>query len=398
MVCPRIFRDPHRRRLGFLLRSLSAVGFVFLMSSSLTAQQHSLPLDQTSTEERVRQPGWWPTKRLPSNQGFVGAGACQKCHTSIAEQASTPMARTMMPARDSAIVTNHAGKPFSVGPYTYQLTQSTSGPNLSISSAGQTLNAPLDWAFGFGTIGQSFLYQRQGQTLESRFNYFGSTDGFDFTPGRSQAKEHDIESGLGRPISAIEVGKCLGCHATGLTENPTPERVTAGIHCESCHGPGASHTAAMQSGLEQQGRDLIFNPAKLSPGVANDFCGSCHRAWWDVELNGSSGVSTVLFQPYRLQGSRCWGENGDRRLTCVACHDPHQSRNRDAASYDQTCLACHVASTSAKPDATHPGAACPVATSKCVTCHMRKYELPEMKNRFTDHKIRISKPDEPFRD
>ncbi len=371
------------------------LGWVLLAVLAAGAQQKSLPLEQMSTAEHVRQSGWWPTKRLPTRDGFVGPAACQKCHASAWEQISTPMAHTMVAARDSRVLAAHKGESFTVGPYSYQLRQNPEGPTLTVTEGGQSLTAPVDWAFGFGTIGQSFLYERDGQKLESRFNYFGASDGFDFTPGRSKAAEHDIASGLGRKISSIEVGKCLGCHATGVTEKPDPGQVIPGITCEACHGPGANHTGAMKSGLDQQGVGLIFNPKKLSPGAANDFCGSCHRSWWDVELNGGSGVATVLFQPYRLQSSKCWGEKGDARLTCVSCHDPHQARSRDAASYDGNCLSCHV-SRAAKPDATHPGAACPVGTDKCITCHMRKYELPEMKSRFTDHKIRISKADEPF--
>jgi formate-dependent nitrite reductase cytochrome c552 subunit len=30
-----------------------------------------------------------------------------------------------------------------------------------------------------------------------------------------------------------------------------------------------------------------------------------------------------------------------------------------------------------------------VATTKCVTCHMPKYDVPEMHYSFTDHLIRI---------
>jgi hypothetical protein len=46
----------------------------------------------------------------------------------------------------------------------------------------------------------------------------------------------------------------------------------------------------------------------------------------------------------------------------------------------------------------HPGAACPVSTSKCVSCHMPKYELPGFHGKFTDHWIRIAKPGTAFPD
>ena len=38
-----------------------------------------------------------------------------------------------------------------------------------------------------------------------------------------------------------------------------------------------------------------------------------------MTLAGEKGVKALQSQPFRLQSSRCWGE-GDRRITCVACH------------------------------------------------------------------------------
>lgn len=40
--------------------------------------------------------------------------------------------------------------------------------------------------------------------------------------------------------------------------------------------------------------------------------------------------------------------------------------------------------------------ACPAAQGRCVTCHMPKIELPGAHFRFTDHRIRIVKPNEPY--
>ena len=57
-----------------------------------------------------------------------------------------------------------------------------------------------------------------------------------------------------------------------------------------------------------------------------------------------AGVFNVRFAPYRLENSRCWAE-GDSRITCVACHDPHKPLSHDVASYDANCLACHVSNT-----------------------------------------------------
>jgi hypothetical protein len=101
-------------------------------------------------------------------------------------------------------------------------------------------------------------------------------------------------------------------------------------------------------------------------------------------------VENVRFQPYRLENSRCWGD-GDARLTCAACHDPHKPLNHDPGAYDKKCLACHASSRSQKPSQDHPGKACPAAAKNCVTCHMPQVQLPSMHSLFVDHRIRVAR-------
>jgi hypothetical protein len=114
-----------------------------------------------------------------------------------------------------------------------------------------------------------------------------------------------------------------------------------------------------------------------------------------------------------LESSKCWGK-GDARLTCIACHNPHQELQTDASAYDTNCLSCHTTKDSKDKTASeskavgenktisqtkisdHPGAACPVSTKNCVTCHMPKVYVPEMHYNFTDHRIRIARAGEPY--
>jgi hypothetical protein len=91
-----------------------------------------------------------------------------------------------------------------------------------------------------------------------------------------------------------------------------------------------------------------------------------------------------------LENSRCWAE-GDARITCIACHDPHKPLVQVSSAYDANCLRCHVAIATEKKTADRPGSACPVATKDCVTCHMPKVEPPNLHSAFTDHWIRIAK-------
>lgn len=86
------------------------------------------------------------------------------------------------------------------------------------------------------------------------------------------------------------------------------------------------------------------------------------------------------------------------RLTCIACHNPHEPLSKDTASYDAKCLACHVTSPMDKPIRDHPGPACPVGTKQCANCHMPKIDIPEMHSAFADHLIRVVRKDAPIPD
>jgi hypothetical protein len=133
---------------------------------------------------------------------------------------------------------------------------------------------------------------------------------------------------------------------------------------------------------------LIFNPARLSPADSMDFCGACHRTSADVSLSFIAGIFNLRFPAYRLEQSRCWG-NGDARLTCTACHDPHKPRVQDAAFYDKVCLGCHSPASDAHKDHAHAIGICKVSKNDCVSCHMPKYTIPSMHTAFTDHKIAV---------
>ena len=105
----------------------------------------------------------------------------------------------------------------------------------------------------------------------------------------------------------------------------------------------------------------------------------------------AASVAALGSQPFRLQSSACWGRAGDARLVCSSCHDPHRPADRDPLAYDARCLACHGKVSGVQGKQRTPGA-CTVGTSGCVTCHMPKYEVPEMRYSFTDHLIRVVRP------
>lgn len=317
----------------------------------------------------------------------MGAAACAECHSELFKGQQ----RHAM-ARSSSLLTNpDAATPavhLAIGPAQYSIQNEDKSLVYTVRYNGQSFSAPLEWVFGSGHHGQTFLYRRGDQWWETHITLF---EGFDpgVTPGESDAIPASLAEALGRWIPDQELRQCFGCHTTAATTGGkfNPETAIAGISCEGCHGPGAAHVALAHAGLDRD-PGMTFNPARLPPPSSVDFCGSCHRTWWDVSEMPDPGIKVVRFPAYRLEESRCWG-NGDARLTCVACHNPHEPLGTKASGYDEKCLRCHVKSAAIRPSAGHPGAACPVKTSNCTSCHMPKYELPDTHARFTDHRIRV---------
>jgi len=114
----------------------------------------------------------------------------------------------------------------------------------------------------------------------------------------------------------------------------------------------------------------------------------------DIQMGGGMGLPTVRFPAYRLQNSRCW--RNDLRIQCTACHDPHKPLVREASAYDDKCLACHATAGATQASAGKPGKACPTATKDCATCHMPKYDFPDVHHKFTDHDIRVVREGAPI--
>jgi hypothetical protein len=385
----------------FLLH-LAACGLLF---ATHVLCPDSLPA-QMATEDRLLFRGWWPRHSAPSATEYIGPGECAKCHSQrAASQKYTAMARTALPVADSDVLSQRDHLNFQHGKFSYQIMTGAGKSVLAVTDGSQNLSAPLMWSFGDGHVGQSYLFQRDGNFYESRVSYFDTLKALDFTPGRNLTDPQNLEQAMARPVNGSEVVRCFACHTTASTINDKLDRsrITPGISCEACHGPGLKHAIAQQMAsaegqvLESDAKtDSIFDPARLSPPDAVDFCGSCHGTWWDVKLAPPVGVANVRSQPYRLEKSRCWGKTGDARITCVACHDPHQKLVRDTASYDKNCLSCHAAATAMKPTQDHPGPACRVGTKDCASCHMPRYELADFHYKFTDHDIRVVRPDAPY--
>ena len=360
-----------------------------------------------TTQERFETESWWPTMPSVSLEAFAGSNTCARCH---AEEASHKPATSMQRAAELGKVATFLkakrSTNFASPPFTYSLVADAEGIEYSASDGEHRIAHKLDWVMGAGELGRTFLYEQDGHWYQSEATFYTEPDRLDITTGLSRPRGATLAEALGEVLSAEDASRCFSCHTvhSTTTHGFSPLHAEAGLGCEACHGPARAHVERMNAadknvvGAHGTNSELgVFNPAKLSPVDANDFCGACHRAYSDAMLSTGGMVTTavVRFQPYRLEESKCWRKTQDARLTCVECHDPHQPLNRDTGSYDRYCLSCHTGGAKGvEPE--HAGAVCPKAKSQCVTCHMPKVAIASMHGSFTDHFIRVVKADEGF--
>jgi len=392
----------NKNGIGVCLLSLSCL---LVCAARLHSQQSGTAAIQATTPERVGTEPWWPTKSTVALEAFAGSSSCSGCHAeAVAGRLITPMQRAAEHASEARFLKVKPLINFSSPPFSYSLTANAAGIMYSVSAKEQRLSHNLDWVMGAGELGRTFLYQMDGHWFQSRISAYAGPAALDLTTGLSRNSSADLIAALGERLSPEDARRCFSCHTVHSTTVTgfNPLHAEPGIGCEACHGPARKHVSAMREPAMHSAKDAqesdtdIFDPAKLSPSDSIDFCGSCHRTFADVVLSAgqSTGTAVVRFQPYRLEESRCWRETLDARMTCVACHNPHKPLNRDATSYDKNCLQCHSATSG--EHAQHAGNLCPKAKSQCVACHMPKVFIASMHGTFTDHFIRIVRPDEGF--
>lgn len=351
---------------------------------------------------------WRPT-HTSSGARYAGNDACAQCHTQTATQPTTPMGIALENIADSRILSTHPRLTFKSGPYTYTITREGNRSIYSVTDGRDTITTPLLYAFGQGKVGQTYVLEYEGKFYESGVSFFNEIKGLDYTLGSPRQPAKTLKEAVGRLMDAADTKECFSCHSTAsVSDNKLQlDKLTPGVTCEGCHGPGANHIAAMKArrqpgaktntGAPSLNNTQILNPGRFDTDGQSQFCGACHRTWTHVSLMRLTGVANVRFQPYRIFGSKCY-DFDDKRISCTACHNPHEELKHDAAFYDAKCLACHQADQKVKQTgaAANKFPACPVGKQNCASCHMPKYELPGSHYKFTDHRIRVTRPGEPY--
>ncbi len=328
----------------------------------------------------------------PSATAFVDERACVECHSEEAgKHARNGHADTFRSTRESAAAQQLAGRTFFDAErrltYAYQV---DAEGRLAVSLPDQLGGDlfPLDYALGSGHNALTFLSlipDGLGDTVgvEHRLTLYRSGDEWelDLTPGhRGAVADQEVEL-FGKLMRGDTLTGCIGCHTvTAEIRGHQLADVRPHVGCQSCHGAGAEHVAAMRGDdLVEDGGDYGALPRQTAAEQVA-LCGKCHRLPADqppADLSPNI-IQNVRFQPAGLIQSECY--TASQSLRCSSCHDPHDTVSRDQRHYEQRCLNCHEGTGQT---------ACPVSPQdRCIDCHMPAVDV-HRGIEFHDHWIRV---------
>lgn len=330
-----------------------------------------------------------PSFAQQKEQPATASLTCATCHAGVVNSFRTaPMRHAMEPDGANPLLIAHPDLTITLGAYTYTVQTRNGHSTYSVTDGTETLTLPIHWIFGQHT--QTWVLEKDEHFYESLVSYFPRENTLATTPGDQRIVPHTLEEAMGRRLPIWETRVCFDCHATGAGKRLEVSRITPGLECEHCHAGAQQHLA---DAARDNFKTLPPSLKRLDAEQISSFCGQCHRTFDTVMRNRWHGPAFVRFQPYRMALSKCFVGN-DPRISCIACHNPHQTLNHRTAYYDSKCLACH--SDTKSLSATHSAKTCPVSKSNCASCHMPKVELPGGHAQFTDHFIRIVKPGESY--
>jgi hypothetical protein len=249
----------------------------------------------------------------------------------------------------------------------------------------------LDLALGSGKTGMTYVaIVDKYRVAEVHMSYFPSRKLWFVTPGQ----EDMPANAFGRTYPTDISAKCILCHAVRTGDaSLLPRKEFFGVGCESCHGAGSAHVAAMRSGNTA---DLHMERiSKWGATRINTMCGGCHRTAGDL-TRPEDYTATNRFAAYGLMLSQCYQQSHDT-FSCVNCHNPHMDAATDAKTYVAACLKCHSGASVSGTTTAHneiPGKPCKVnPTAKCLDCHMpRRPVFHGVPVSMRDHFIRVNPP------
>ncbi|HLY15894.1 MAG TPA: ammonia-forming cytochrome c nitrite reductase subunit c552 [Bryobacteraceae bacterium] len=365
----------------------------------------------------------------PAAATYVGADACQKCHSEAYRKWSDSRhSKMLQPAIATAVKGDFArgrvtlrglGYGLSLRAGVYYITESY--------LTGKPVEHRVDYTLGNRRIQHYLTTLPDGRIIVLppswdvlRKEWFHNFDIGD--PDESGQEQEQLWN-----------KNCFSCHVSQEEKNFNTETIqyktswtNFGTNCERCHGPGSEHVARLSKphpNAAPAGGDMVIQ-TRLDPARDSMVCAQCHSfrdifipgyaagedyynyflpileydqptdkdpAYWpDGRTRRFSNDALGLWQ------SRCFLKGG---ATCVTCHvQPHDTGIEKNAQLrpDATilCTRCHGAIGKAVSAHTHH--AVRSTGSQCVECHMPR-TVVSIKARIRDHSITIPVPDNTVR-
>jgi tetratricopeptide (TPR) repeat protein len=406
---------------------LAAVGTIWIYLRSAAPSDNEKKSFPPPVDPRLAYQGRF--LNIDPSVRYVGSAECFPCHDSIAESYNQhPMARSLMP-----IGKVEAAKPSDKAHNNPFLNEDFKSlfrvdrdqnrvwhRQTRLDAASQPIferAMEVQYVFGSGTRGHSYLIMRDGYLFQSPISWFTQKDKWDLSPNFTR------EMLGGRPVHAF----CLYCHANHVTPwegaiNRYREPIFDGhgIGCERCHGPGEKHVQDPGRFDPETHIDYtIVNPRKLGHAERESVCQQCHLAGegrvlpygrrlndfrpglpldscWSIFVETDTARhQEAVNHVEQMYQSRCFEKSfGDNKLGCISCHNPHEhiGADRRVPYYRNRCLQCHTDGATAPGKV---GCAMPrdqrITENKedsCIACHMRRYEAADIPhNASTNHRI-----------
>lgn len=316
---------------------------------------------------------------------FAGSEACRECHAAEFEQHARSLhAQTLHPATDPRYLklfqTNQVLQDRSLG-VTYTFSVKDGKPVTTVREKdGSTRDYSPAFILGHGKHGVTPVLEKDGVYMEARASHYFPMNRWYWTPG--QQGEFPGRRAEGRRLERDEAVRCFLCHGTAVVQSenqPVGPGSIFQVGCERCHGPGQQHIEAARKGLKGGG---LYTFSQASAGTVLQLCAQCHRQPTDRPAEDDPDLPR--FAGTALAASECF-KKSKGTLSCVTCHNPHQSVSTDAAGYERVCLGCHSTAGA------RTGSTCPVnPTRGCVSCHMPAQSINFPGGaRFHNHWIRV---------
>jgi tetratricopeptide (TPR) repeat protein len=374
-----------------------------------------------------------PPVQAQSDQDYVGAEACAKCHTEINRQwAHSLHGKMMQPATVRSVEGDFAQGKVVLRGSTYQVQQRNE--NFYITEPDLT-GKPLEHRVEY-TLGSRRVQHYLTTLPDGRIAVLPAT--WD-NVAKKWSHDIDIQNPEEDPRAQIQIWNktCYSCHVSQEKKNFDAQQdlyhttwLDFGIDCESCHGPGREHVTSATDAKPPNAdtralvNRTIVNPARLDAARSTMICAQCH-SFRDIYGDGFKAGTNYydFFLPvmenrmpssddpaYWPDGrprwfaneavafwqSQCFLKGG---ATCITCHsNPHNidvERNpRLRLDRNELCARCHKMILANIPAHTHHRQTS--SGSSCVQCHMPASVIG-INARIRDHSISIPVPENTIR-